>query len=296
MNDMKKLIPILLLALVAWSCQPAKEKTTETTEQSKFEKNRTEFLTNMLSAQELAAQIQATGADFNPALMNIPINYVDLASDTLKRAANLGIYLADLNYSVAYKQSKNTTEMFQSAYNLSKSLGIDETVLAFIQQRYETNINQDDSVKNALSELFKQATASIQGPQRERIIGVAMASYSIENLHLALGAIDAYPKDILPDDARMQILVPLFKMVLEQKSRVQTIYEFLRTLGDPSDPERTPNFAFYDKAYSELLDVYNRLNVEEAIANNQGTVLLNDEVVAELKDKVNAIREKTVTP
>ena len=293
---MKKLIPILILAVATWSCQPAKEKTVESAEPSNYEKQRSEFLNSMLSANEVAAQIQATAAEFNPALMNIPINYAELSADTLKRAANLGIYLADLNYSVAYKQSESTREMFNSAYNLSKSLGMDETMLRFIQQRYETNINQNDSVKSALNELFTKATESLKGPQRERVLGVAMAAYSLENLHLALGVIETYPKDILPEDSRIQILVPLFKMVLEQKPRVESIYEFLRTLGDPSDPDRTPNFAFFDKSYSELLDVYNRLHVEEAIANNQGTVLMNDAVVAELKDKVNTMREKTVTP
>ncbi|MDZ7608070.1 MAG: hypothetical protein U5K79_21395 [Cyclobacteriaceae bacterium] len=293
---MKKIIPIVLLALAAWSCQPAKEKTTETALDSTFVKERTAFMSNMKSAQESAAQIQATGADFNPALMNIPINYAELGADTLKRAANLGVYLADLNYSVAYKQSENTKEIFQSAYNLSKSLGIDEAMLSFISQRYETNIGQNDSVKSAINELFKHATESIQGTQKERVLGVVMSGYTMENLHLALGAIETYPKDILPEDSRIQILVPLFKMVLLQEPQVESVYAFLRTLGDPSDPERTPNFAFFDQSFSELLEVYQRLNVDEAISNNQGSALMNDAVVAELSSKVNAIRNKIVTP
>jgi len=293
---MKKLIPLLILVIAAWSCQPAKEKTTESTQPTNFEKERAQFINNMKSAQEAAASIQATGADFNSALMNIPVNYAELGVDTLKQAANLGIYLADLNYSVAYKQSENTRKIFQSAYNLSKSLGIDETMLSFISQRYETNIAQNDSVKSALSELFKQASESIQGSQKERVVGVVMAGYTMENLHLALGIIETYPKDILPDDSRTQILVPLFKMVLDQKPQVETVYTFLRTLGDPSDPERTPNFAYFDKSFSELLEVYQRLNVDEAIANNQGPALLNDAVVTELSEKVDAIRSKVVTP
>jgi hypothetical protein len=293
---MKRIIPILLLAIAAFSCQPAKEKTTEIIPPSNFDQARTEFLRNMRSAKEAAAQIEATAADFNPTLMNIPIDYAELSKDTLKRAANLGIYLADLNYSAAYKQSKNSQDAFQSAFKLSKSIGIDETMLAFIAQRFEANISQHDSVKSAFNELFTQATENIQGPQKERILGVVMAGYEMENLHLALGVIQTYPKDILPEDSRTQILIPVFKMVLEQESNVEKIYNFLRTLGDPSDPERTPNFAFFDKSFSELLEVYQRLNVQEAIANNQASALLNDAVVAELSEKVNAIRNKIVTP
>lgn len=293
---MKKIIPIFLIALVALSCTPQKEKTPETATEKNFDKERAEFLANMQSAVEIAAQIQATGADFNPALTNASINYVDLGADTLKRAANLGVYLADLNYSVAYKQASNSKDVFQNAYTLSKSLGVDESILSFVMSRFEQNISQNDSVESALKQMFTQATEGLQGPDKERVLGVVMAGYGIESLHLAVGIIETYPKDILPDDARMQILVPLFKMVLEKKTLVEKIHTFLRTLGDPSDPERTPNFAYFDNAFGELTDVYKRLNVEEAIANNQGATLLNDAVVAELSAKVNAIRNKIVTP
>lgn len=293
---MKKFIPILLLAIAAFSCQPAKEKTTETVTEKNFDKERTEFLANMQPAVEIAAQLQATGADFNPVLMNASINYVDLGADTLKRAANLGVYLADLNYSVAYKQASSSKEVFQNAYTLSKSLGVDETILSLVMSRFEQNIDQNDSVESALRQMFTHATEGLQGPDKERVLGVVMAGYGIESLHLAIGIIETYPKDILPEDARMQILIPLFRLILEKQALVETIHTFLRTLGDASDPERTPNFAFFDNAFGELIDVYKRLNVEEAIANNQGTTLLNDAVVAELSEKVNAIRNKIVTP
>jgi hypothetical protein len=293
---MKKFIPILLLAIATFSCQPAKEKTTETVTEKNFYKERTEFLANMQPAVEIAAQLQATGADFNPVLMNASINYVDLGADTLKRAANLGVYLADLNYSVAYKQASSSKEVFQNAYTLSKSLGVDETILSLVMSRFEQNIDQNDSVESALRQMFTHATEGLQGPDKERVLGVVMAGYGIESLHLAIGIIETYPKDILPEDARMQILIPLFRLILEKQALVETIHTFLRTLGDASDPERTPNFAFFDNAFGELIDVYKRLNVEEAIANNQGTTLLNDAVVAELSEKVNAIRNKIVTP
>ena len=95
----------------------------------------------------------------------------------------------------------------------------------------------------------------------------------------------SYPKDNLPDDARTAIPVPLFKMVLEQKQNVETIYGFLLSIADPSDPEKQPNYTYYSTAFQELIDIYGRLNVDEMIANNRGAELLNDAVVQELSEK-----------
>ena len=46
--------------------------------------------------------------------------------------------------------------------------------------------------------------------------------------------------------------------------------------------------------FDELVGVYKRLDVNDAIANNRGPELLNDTVVNELSEKVNAIRNKVV--
>ncbi len=76
---------------------------------------------------------------------------------------------------------------------------------------------------------------------------------------------------------------------------METIYGFLKSIADPTNPDKNPNYPYYATAFEELIGVYNRLNVEDKIANNQGIELMNDAVVQELSDKVNAIRSKIVS-
>jgi hypothetical protein len=196
---------------------------------------------------------------------------------------------------VAYKQSANTKELFTAAHELSKAIGIEQNILDFLMKRYSDNIAQNDSVKAVVDELFERSTASLQGTDREKLVGIAMAAYQIENLHLALGTIQSYPKDMLPSDTRTQILIPVFRMVLEQKKNVETIYGFLKSVTDPTKPDQNPNYPYYATAFEELIAVYNKLNVDEKIANNQGIELMNDAVVKELSEKVDAIRSKIVS-
>jgi hypothetical protein len=291
---MKNLLSILVLAVLIVSCQ--KKNIDEAQVADKFEEQRKAFFSNIHAPAEAAAQLQATAAEFNASLMSDPKLSASYATSDVKAAANLGVYLSDLNYSVAYKQSANTKELFTATIELAKYIGLEQGTIDFLMKRYNENIAQNDSVKAVLDKLFDKSTADFQGTEREKLVGIAIAAYQIENLHLAVGILESYPKDMLPTDARTQILIPVFRKVLEQKQEVETIYAFLKTIGDPLNPEANPNFAYYSTAFEELIALYKKLNVDEKIANNQGIELMNDDVVKELSAKVNAIRNKIVSP
>lgn len=289
---MKHLLFILLLCALVMSCQKSAENT-NTTENSAFAAQRDNFFNNLTEPVQAAAQIQATAADFNASLMSNPANYASYIGNDTKAAANLGIYLSDLNYSIAFSQASTTKEHFKAAHELSKAIGIESGVLDFLNTRYAENIAQNDSVKKVVTALMMESTQDLKGTEREALAGIAMSAYQIENLHLGLGTILSYPKDILPDDARTVILVPLFKMVLGQRNNIVMIDEFLKTLNDSKNPN--PNYAYYLNAFDELIAIYDRLNVDEKIANNQGAELMNDAVVMELNEKVSAIRNKVLS-
>src|SRR5688572_32990758 len=128
---MKKIVFVFLLAALTFSCQKSKENSTP--EESKaFEAERSAFFNNLFAPAEGAARIQATGAEFNAALMNDPKNFSMYAGNEVKAAANMGIYLSDLNYCVAYTQTPLTKEYFSAAHELSKAIGIEQTVLEFL--------------------------------------------------------------------------------------------------------------------------------------------------------------------
>ncbi|MBL7861392.1 MAG: hypothetical protein JNJ65_09530 [Cyclobacteriaceae bacterium] len=290
---MKNSILLALILLMAASCQkskPVEDDLISTT----FEAERNRFFMAIQSPAEVAARLQDTGAAYNPGLMNDPLYYSSYTSNEVKAAANLGIYLSDLNYSIAYKQSATSRELFQAVDELSKVVGIEQRVLGFLRMRYEQNIHQNDSVKEVVDELLKNSLVGLQGTDREKFVGIVMAAYQIENLHLALGIIQTYPKDLLPEDARTLVLVPAFQLILAQQENLETIYAFLKTIADPTNPEKNPNFGYYATAFEELIAVYKRLDVADKLATNQGGALMTDAVVNELMEKVSAIRNKVV--
>src|SRR5688572_6361088 len=130
MLQMKKILIVLVLGILATSCQKSTTNT-ETQETQAFQAQRDAFFNNLMAPAEVAAQIQFSAAEFNPALMSNPGNFSQYTGNPVKAAANMGVYLSDLNYSIAYRQSATTKQHFDAAYELSKAIGVDKEILGF---------------------------------------------------------------------------------------------------------------------------------------------------------------------
>ncbi len=281
---------IVLLSVATMSCQ---KKTTAESENPAADVSivRDAIFAKMLAPGEAAAKLKSIGADFNATLLNDAGKFSNYTTAENKTAANLGIYLSDLNYCIAYQQKEATRTYFKACLELAKTLGAKKEMLDFITTRYEKNIDQNDSVKSYLAQLDEGAVSFLKDTDRERMAGITLSAYYIENLHIALGIIETYPKDILPDDARTVILVPAFQLVLTQEQNVRTIYNYLKATAK----EDNPNYVYYKTALEDLIATYDRLDLEEKIKNNQVHELLTDSVIKELSEKVNVIRDKAVS-
>jgi len=281
---------VVLLSVATISCQ--KKSTSEAeSPAADFAVVRDAIFAKMITPGEASAKLKSIGADFNPALLSDAAKFSNYSTSENKTAVNLGIYLSDLNYCIAYQQKDAIKSYFKASLELAKTLGAKKEMLDFITTRYEKNIDQNDSVKSYLAKLDEGAVSFLKDTDRERMAGFTLSAYYIENLHIALGIIETYPKDILPSDARTVILVPAFQLVLSQKESVKTIYNYLKATAK----EDNPNYMYYKNALEELIATYDKLNVEEKIKNNQVNELLTDEVIKELSEKVNKIRDKAIS-
>jgi hypothetical protein len=288
---MKNIVSILFLtAILLCSCQKRNETKEDTATSLSFQAERNTFFSNLKTPAEVAAKLQAASAEFNSDIMSDPKEFTAYATNPTKAAANLGIYLSDLNYAIAYQQGSQTKELFQAAHELSKVIGLEKGILDFLMKRYRDNLAQNDSVKAVVNLLFEKSTMGLQGTDRERLVGIAMASYQIENLHLVLGVIERLPPDIAPDNERAKVLAPLYQLIADQKSNIEITYGFLKSITDITDPDKNPNYPFYGNAIKELIDVYNRLSISP-----QSVVPLNNEAIQELDEKVSVIRNKIVS-
>lgn len=293
MKQITQISFFFLTLLLLQACGPKQETENTTDDQAideAFTQARDNFFNSIRQPDETAAALMSIGADFNGSLLHDASKWSTYTGSNEKSAALLGIYLSDLNYSIAFKQTDKTAELFDAVHFLSMQIGIEKSVLEYLNTRYKNNIEQNDSVKSAMEELYANAIQSMRGTDREILTGIAIAAHQVEDLHLMMGIIETYPKDMLPDDVRTQVLIPLFKAVLNEKPMLESVNSFLSAV-----PTQSEGDSFYRTSLQDLITTYEELNIDEKIANNQGMELMNDALILKLDEKVTSIRNKIIT-
>lgn len=253
-NTLKGSLFLSILILVGLTaCTSKQEKTIAPISQS-FEAERAAFFSNLRTPEEVSANLLPGLSGFNPALLHRAKDFHRYASNDVKAAANLGIYLADLNYCVLFKESVVGKEYLTAVLELSNVILLEKGTLEFLIARYENNLAQNDSLRAVVQELFSNATHGLQGSIKERLAGIAMAAYQLENLHLALATLETFPASLNEEQQKSKDL--LVQFVSGQQASLEIIYNFIKANTDPMDPENNPNYPFYDNALREVLYVY----------------------------------------
>ncbi len=287
------LLLILLASTLIFACQSkdAKEKAQMEEDTKPLQEAAKKIMPNLPPPNEYAAILQSTGAEFNPLILNDVENMPGYLVPREKAVANLGVYFFDLGYCVAYQQRDHVDKYYDVCHNLAIELGIEKSFMEVIMLRFQENIEQNDSLKAYFRESYRKASNSIGSTEGERSYyrTIFLAGFYIEGLYNMLEVIESYPKDILPDDQRFLILMPLAKSVLAQEKNIKSLAEMLEL--DYTDAD---NDEYYATSFRNLINTYEKLDVDDKIANNQGAELLNDEVMIELMAQVDAIRSNIV--
>ena len=243
---------------------------------SAFENARAAFFSSLNNPTEIASDLQAASIKFDAALLNDVQNLSAYANDPTRAAINLGVYLADLNYCLGFGKSAQTKTLFEAARELSQAIGVEQKILDFLMTRYQDHLQQNDSVKQVLLELYTQSTIKLEGTERERHAAYIMAGYQIETLHLLLSILES--ASLNPSNTKLY--EKYFQTVVNSRAGVSIMYAYLRNMADPLDPERNPNYLHYTNAFEELLATYERVQPGSDLAP--------------LKEKVEVIRTRMV--
>lgn len=292
--NLKRTYFILLAGLLVFSCQNknAKEEASVENAVEEIQSDRATVLPQMKSPAEFAALLQSTGAEFNPLFLSDPNKASGYLATPEKAVVMLGAYMFDLGYSIAFKERDYVDKYYTASHMLATELGAEKTFLALLMNRYKENIEANDSLKLYFEETYKHATENV----REGDVAsgyyrtLFLAGFYVEGLFALLEMIEDYPKDMLPDDARMTILMPVIKTVLNQEPNIRNIYGMLKE-NVLSDDNRDQEIYM---AFTDLIATYDNLNIQSKIDSNQGGDLLSDETFLDLIRKVDVIRAKMV--
>jgi len=238
---------------------------------------------------EIPYIIQSTGADFNPNIINDYKKYESYTISAKKAAFNLGVYATDIGYLTSYGKTQDALNYMDVCLKLTETVGAQDAVDFQALERFENNLSNADSLANIIDQVIANSDNYLGANDRNNIAALMIGGTFIEALYIATQIIDTYPKDILPDDMRMQVLSPLVRMLVDKKESLKDVIALLESVENKEDWElATIN------SLNELYDNYTKFDPEGKIKEGRGNEVLNDEVLSRLTNQVDSIRTNVV--
>ncbi len=136
------------------------------------------------SPLEIAHVVQSTGVEYESSFLHkveLGVRY----STTMSSALNLGIYGADLSYSIYFDQKQVALNYLDCIANLSSNLDISDILTQNKLKEIEDNISNKEMLKKIVSQTFFHSDALLkENSRRSTAVMIAMGMW-VECLYLS---------------------------------------------------------------------------------------------------------------
>jgi len=243
-----------------------------------------EVITEMPSPSEIPFLLMETGVEYSPSLIH-DLKDIDSYTTNAKKALNLGIYSTDVAYLSAYDKSQKALKYVSSLKPIADQLALSSAFDPETIKQFEANLDNTDSLAHIINEAVANADAHLKSTERPKISALLLTGSFIEGLYIATALIENYPDDLLPEDAKNLILIPLVDVVLKQEKPVTDLITLLKSV--PTD--ETTQTLIEDLQMVEA--EYKKLDIKKLMDEGRGDLLLKDEALDALTNKMGKIRD-----
>lgn len=236
---------------------------------------------------QTALLIQKSGISYDKSVLSAS-NKVNTFSTDYTRSLNLGIYGADLGYVSLYNQTQDAIGYLASVKQLADKLGISAAFDASTMERIQKNITNKDSMMVLVGIAYRGSDAYLKNNQRTDISSLILAGGWIESMHFSVSAYKQKPNNDIKFRIaeQKQALGSLIKIISNNKS--QEAVDLYVQLTDLSK--------IYDGIELKYTFVPPTDDTAKKVTyvNSTTEVIVNDEQISKISDKIKEIRNKIV--
>ncbi len=234
---------------------------------------------------EIPYILQSTGVELDEGLVNDLDNVDNYQGDDDKSAMNLGVYATDVGYLSSYEKAQEALNYFSKMKGLADQVGVTTSVDTEVISRFEENLTSKDSLADIIDETLSNTDEHLKNSGRNRTAALVLAGSFTEGLYIASSLVKNYPRDILTEENRKLILIPLVRLILDQEKPLSDLNALLGSLESDATVDELKSMT------ADLMTQYDALDIQEKIQNNEGVSLLEDEALVGLTDQISAIRD-----
>lgn len=238
---------------------------------------------------QTALLIQKSGISYDKSTLHAS-NKVNTFTTDFSKSLNLGIYGADLGYVSLYNQTQDALGYLASVKQLADKLGISAAFDASTMERIKNNVTNKDSMMVLVGIAYRGSDAYLKNNQRTGISSLILTGGWIESMHFSVTAYKSKPTD----GVRFRIA--------EQKQALGSLIKILSVSTEAEVTALTAQLSELAKIYEGIQFKYNFVEPvtdttkKLTYINSTTDVIVSDEQIALITDKIKEIRNKIINP
>jgi hypothetical protein len=200
----------------------------------------------------------------------------------LSKALNLGVYSADLSYSVLNKQSQEAMNFIKLSKTLSENLGISSVFdQGNLSKRFEKNIGNEDSLAYIIAELQMFTDMYLDENDQQYISSIVFAGAWVESMHIGANVLGKEKDQSL--NLKLSEQMTILKIIIGSLKSYEK--KDAAISGIISDLEGLKSI------YDALPSIKNANQKDE---NDETVIALTNEEVSALTTKIEELRNKII--
>ena len=290
---------IFLLGIIAstvlWACNGAQEETRDDTSEidlAAVDTKGTKTIDTkgyiLPSPFEMAALIMRSGATYDQSILN-PTKSVTNYTNNFKKGLNLGIYGADLAYTLMYDKSQDGVNYLTVCTNLANELGIIGAFETATLARIQGNIDRRDSLVRIATDNFGKVDMYLKENERLSTSSLVLAGGWIEILYIATEIAESGEHAAILERVGEQKLS--LELLIEHMTKFEQEEGFTDLLRDLVELKNTYSQV---KILYDYKDSSTDTSANTLIINTTSTVEISEETFNSIKEQVISIRNKII--
>lgn len=238
-----KLSAIVIVTGLLFSCggNSSKEGADAEKKQEIEEFVEKEFTYPLPSSFEVTQMLNNANTSFNSDVVNDPAK-ADQYVTTWQKAANLGVYGADLSYAATFDKTQETIDFLDVSRKLIDDLNITSAFNGSMAERIEGNIENIDSLIFIVTESFYDTYNYLNQNGEEKTSILVIAGSVIEGLHITCELVNMSENK-----------GELMSVLASQKNQVSKLVELMEKFQDDSNVSKVlPDLRYINLVFDQL--------------------------------------------
>ncbi|MBL7883485.1 MAG: hypothetical protein JNL69_05415 [Bacteroidia bacterium] len=267
------------MLFISCGSETPKEEEVVATEDAVVVEESDEVSYNLPSPLQIASIFKKSGLKYKDGITSTQKDITKYTTK-LSKAINLGVYSADLSYTVLNKQSQQAMNYMKLCRQLADNLGIGSVFdQGNLSARFEKNLSNEDSLAYIIAELQMVTDMYLDENEQQEITSIVFAGAWVESMYVGSKAYEKAKDKELNNKLSEQMTI-LKSIVNALKADVKR---------DASISTLVTDMEAIQAVYAELASV-KAFNEEDANAE----INLSDEEVVQLTKKIEEIRNKFI--